>query len=179
MASIMETERLLLRAWRLDEIEQAFAVYGDPVVTRHLGDGIPVPDLAEMRVWLEERIRRHAVFQERGFGGWAIVEREGGRAVGTALLKPLPPENRDIEIGWHLARSAWGRGYASEAARALLRHGFQTLGLERIHAVVQLGNDRSCKVALGLGMRRAGQTTKYYDGEVVDLFVMDRAEYSR
>jgi [ribosomal protein S5]-alanine N-acetyltransferase len=178
MGSIIETERLLLRAWRLEEAEQAFAIYGDPEVMRYIGDGRTILDLAAQRPWLEERIRRHERFQASGLGGWAIEERETGCAVGTALLKPLPPDNQDIEVGWHLARRVWGRGYASEAGRALLRHGFLTLGLERIHAVVLPENVNSTKVARRIGMRHVGQTTKYYSGELVELFILDRRDFA-
>jgi ribosomal-protein-alanine N-acetyltransferase len=174
---VFETERLLLRAWRMEDADAAFAIYGDPEVVRFLGDGRTVADLAAQRAWLAERIVRHERFQAKGFGGWAIVERESGRVVGTALLKPLPPEDQDIEVGWHLTRRAWGRGYASEAGMALLWYGFTVRELDRIHAVVQPENARSAAVALRLGMRHLGRTTKYYDGELLELFAIDRGDF--
>jgi RimJ/RimL family protein N-acetyltransferase len=90
------------------------------------------------------------------------------------LLKPLPPTTDDIEVGWHLARRVWGRGYASEAARALLRYGFETLRLDEILAVVDPANERSAAVTRRVGMVWRERTTRYYDGIALDLFAITR-----
>ena len=86
-----------------------------------------------------------------GFGNWAIVEKESGRVVGAVILQPLPG-HPEIEVGWHLARRAWGKGYATESARLGVDYGFETLGLNRIVAVINPANHRSLAVAERLGM---------------------------
>jgi RimJ/RimL family protein N-acetyltransferase len=90
------------------------------------------------------------------------------------LLKQLPPTTDQIEIGWHLARRVWGKGYASEAARVVLQYGFLDLGLERIFAVIKPGNARSVAVARRIGMQLLERTSKYYGGEELDLYIADR-----
>ena len=119
----------------------------------------PRPAREDQRAHLQrildmQRLRRH------GQGVWAIEPRDGGPAIGTAALKPLQ-EGREIEVGWHLARSMWGNGYATEAGRALVRHGFDTLRLARIVAVVHPGNVASVRVVERLGMRPIGRGRHY------------------
>ncbi len=78
-------------------------------------------------------------------------------------------EGRDYEVGWHLRRSAWGKGYATEAGRAALNYGFTVLGLPIIYAVTHPQNYASMRVAQRLGMTHRGRTNRYYDMEL-DLF---------
>lgn len=179
MKSVIETERLLLRDWQLEDTAAAFAIYGDPEVVRFLGDGEPMPDLIAQRAWLAERIERHRSLKLKGLGAWALVERNTEKIVGTMLLKPLPPNNREIEVGWHLARGVWGRGYASEAGAAVLGYGFFVLKLEAIYAVIKPSNTRSVGVAVRLRMRWVERTTRYYDGAELDLFVIEREWFDR
>jgi RimJ/RimL family protein N-acetyltransferase len=85
--------------------------------------------------------------------------------VGTAIHKPVDEKPAaPIEIGWHLARRAWGRGYATEAGRALLVHGHQRLGERHLIALIEPANDRSIAVARRIGMIDAGRTRAFYDG---------------
>jgi RimJ/RimL family protein N-acetyltransferase len=79
----------------------------------------------------------------------------------------------DVEVGWHLARAHWGHGYATEAARALINHGFHTLNLDTINAVVNPANAASIRVTQRLGMTPLGRTRKYYNA-VVELFRLPR-----
>jgi RimJ/RimL family protein N-acetyltransferase len=165
---------LQLREWRLDDADAALQIYGDPEVVQFLGDGKPVPDLATQRHWLTERIERYRTSALAGFGAWAMVERDTEQVVGTMLLKPLPPTTDEIEIGWHLARRAWGRGYATEAGRAVLRYGFVDLRLDRIVAVIRPANARSAAVALRIGMGWLERVNRYYGGEALDLYAIER-----
>jgi len=93
------------------------------------------------------------------------------------LLKPLPPTTDEIEVGWHLIRRVWGRGYASEGAVAVLRYGFETLELDQILAVVEPANHRSAAVARRIGMQWLERTTRYYGGISLDLFGVMRAAW--
>jgi RimJ/RimL family protein N-acetyltransferase len=95
------------------------------------------------------------------FGAWAVVERGRDVPAGSVLLKPLPNGEGEIEIGWHLHPDSWGRGIATEAAAAVLAHGFAS-GLEEIWAVTYLDNDRSIGVCRKIGMRLLGITHRWY-----------------
>ncbi len=146
------------------------AIAGDPEVMRYIGDGTP---------WSEERSRQFVerqieVFQDRAFCLWKLVPAEGGPLIGFCGLQPLA-ETPDIEIGWWLARSMWGRGLATEAARAALRDGFERIGLDRIVSIAQPPNTASIRIMAKLGMRNEGVTA--FRGIPVVFFVITRQEY--
>ena len=159
MSAVFETERLLIRPYTPDDAADAFEMYGDPEVTRFLGDGIVEESVETQREALERVNRRYAELGA-GFGFWAIVEKATGRIAGTLILKPMPGST-EIEVGWHLARRAWGNGYATEAARRCLQYAFETLGLKRIVAVTMPENERSMAVARRLGMKHEGRARAY------------------
>jgi RimJ/RimL family protein N-acetyltransferase len=169
---VFETERLVVRRWSLDDTPAAFAIYGDPDVMHFLGDGTPMPDIAAQRDRLAQRIRGYD--EHPGLGGWAMQRRGDGAVIGSVLLQPLPGDER-VEVGWHLARAAWGGGYATEAARGALDHGFSRLELRDIFAVVNAGNTRSLAVVGRLGMVPLGPTGRYY-GQTLELFVAARLD---
>lgn len=166
----LETERLLMRRWTLDDAEAALEMYGDPEVTRYL-PGAAVPDLPAMRERLTAMKERAAVYGP-DLGTLAVVHE--GHVVGCALIKPLPgPDDElteDIEIGWHLARRHWGKGLATEMGRALLAYGVDTLGLPDLHAVVDPPNTASMRVAQRVGLTHVGRTRAYYAGIELEHF---------
>ena len=161
-----ETDRLAARRWSMKDAQAAFAIYGHPDVTRFLDQ--PFESVEEIRRRLERIVARDVALADRGMGSWALAEKETGQLVGSVLLKPLP-DTEEIEVGWHLRRDAWGRGYATEAGRAMCDYGFDTLGLEVIHAVIDQQNRRSRGVADRLGMRCLGATDRFYQ-RTLDLF---------
>jgi len=147
----LRTERLLLRAWRESDREPFARLNADPRVTEHLQGPLT---RAESDA-LVNRIRAH--FAERGFGLWAleipgVADFAGFAGLSvpsfTAAFTPC------VEIGWRLAAEQWGRGYATEAARAALRYGFGTLGLAEVVSFTVPANARSRRVMERLGMRR-------------------------
>lgn len=158
LGSTIETERLVIRPWALDEIDRFFDIYRREEVSRWFS-GAPMRD----REQAVERMERGlaALAENPRLGSWAVVERQTGVPAGTVLLKPLPDGAGEIEIGWHLHPDRWGRGYASEAAGALLARGFAD-GLEEIWAVVDPANDRSIAVCRRIGMRLLGITERWY-----------------
>jgi [ribosomal protein S5]-alanine N-acetyltransferase len=187
----LESERLVLRPWSPDEAEAAFRIYGDPEVARWLS-GVPEASVETQRAMIA-KVNDAYDRLPGGYGWWALEPREGGPPVGTGLLKPLPhsdetdlwrafrdggppPPVHEIEVGWHLAREAWGRGFATEAARRLLDHGFGELGLAEVHAVLYAENERSARVAGRLGMTRLGPTDRFY-GVTVEHYVLRRPEW--
>jgi len=167
---ILHTPRLELRPWRMEDVEAAHKIYGDPHVTRYIGGHTPA-DLDEMRAHLQEKMARNAASPE-GLGSWAVWHHEA--LIGNGLLKPLPgadgSPSGEVEVGWHLARAWWGRGFATEVGRRLLDHGLRKLKLSRIHAVMEPPNAASQRVAVRLGMVHTGQTTAFYDGLTLEQY---------
>jgi ribosomal-protein-alanine N-acetyltransferase len=170
-STLFETPRLLARRWTFDDAPAVLALFSDPEVARFL-PGAVMADLDAARAMVQRNLDRY-VNLGGVMGGFALVEKNTGAIVGNTLIKPLPDGSghptTDIEIGWHLARAQWGRGYATEGARACLDYGFETLHLPIIHAVVDPRNERSLRVARRLGMIHRGQTDAYY-GQTVEWF---------
>jgi RimJ/RimL family protein N-acetyltransferase len=149
-----ETGRLALRPRTPAADEACFALDGDPEVTRFVPR--PWSDEAGHRAFIAARTRGP---YPPGLGYWTITDRTDGLAfLGWVLLIPSDAVGPEIEIGWRLARAAWGRGYATEAARPLLRHAFAGLGLDEVIAEVLPGNQASIGVAAKLGLRAEGQS---------------------
>ena len=100
----------------------------------------------------------------------AIVNRDCGELIGKCLLFSYEPESRRAEIGFGIASSAWGRGYIQEAARELLRHGFETLGLNRVEAEIDPSNAASGRALERLGFSKEGLLRQRWiiDGQVSD-----------
>ncbi|MEA2124958.1 MAG: hypothetical protein QOI80_1740 [Solirubrobacteraceae bacterium] len=142
------------------------ALCADPEVMEHLGGAEPQVVSAE----LSERIGDHwATF---GFGLWACLD--GEACVGFAgAARPGPNWTAfgdDVEIGWRLARAAWGRGFATEGARLALPAVAEHLGLERVIAFIAPGNTRSRAVARRLGMQRIGDARHTHLDQYVDVY---------
>lgn len=172
---IFETPRLVIRPWALEDAEAGFAIYGDPEVTRYVtGDGAAASSVDAVRRQLEVIVQRASRGDHLGF--WAIERRDDGSVIGTAAMVPLENRGPEIEIGWHLARAAWGLGFASETGVGLLRHGFETLGHESLLAVVHPENERSLRVCDRIGMRSIG--SRMYEGHLEEFFVAERASWS-
>ncbi|MCB9850096.1 MAG: GNAT family N-acetyltransferase [Phycisphaerales bacterium] len=165
-----EMPRLVAGIWRVELAPQALAIYGDAEVTRMLHRE-PVPDEAGARQWIQEYVERNATFPA-GCGIWPLFEKDGGALVGSIVLKPLP-ECSEIEVGWHLGRFAWGKGYATEAGQAAIAYGFAKLGLDVIYAITLSTNTRSMNVCRRVGMKHLGKTDKYH-GIVTELFAIQR-----
>jgi RimJ/RimL family protein N-acetyltransferase len=114
---------------------------------------------------------------ERGYGRWAIRERESGAWAGLAILQPFGPglegvDPEAVEVGWWIEPAVWGRGYATEAARAVVAEGFDTHGLAQIWARIYPQNAASQRVAAKLGMRRVGEARNQF-GVDAWIYVVD------
>lgn len=144
----LESERLLLRGLEPGDLDAYAAMYADPDVMHHLEGGRPLDRAAAWR-----SIAVHlGHWQLRGFGQWALIERTSGAFVGRAGL--WQPEGwPGLEVGWTLAREHWGRGFATEAARAALQHAFETLAATRVISLIASDNQRSIRVAERIGER--------------------------
>ncbi|MBD2308408.1 GNAT family N-acetyltransferase [Chroococcidiopsis sp. FACHB-1243] len=167
MSTIAQTDRLTIRSWIPEEdAESAFQIYSDPEVTRFL---MTKTNCVEDAVKLLERWVSLST-QLNGGGFWAVVNQENQEILGTIILIPLRDESeqwtQDYEIGWHLKKSAWGNGYATEAARAILDYGFNILKLPIIYSVTRPENTASIRVMQRLNMIPIGRTHKYYKMEL-------------
>lgn len=149
--SELHTDRLTLRGWRDSDLEPWAAMNADPEVREHLGD-LLTREQSDASV-----ARFQAEFDQRGYGWWAVEVRATGEFIGFAGLDPVDEGMpfTGVEIGWRLARTAWGRGYATEAALAVVSYGFDTLGLSEILAVTTSTNIRSQAVMHRIGMTRS------------------------
>jgi len=161
VAERLETERLILRPWREEDAGEALDIYGDTGVARWLSPAMDlVPDVNAMRQVLQQWIAEDARLVSPA-GRWAIERREDHRVVGGAGLLPLPPDDDDVEMGWQLNPQVWGRGYATEAGRAMARWAFAE-GFDEVLAVARVTNARAEATARRIGMEWVGETEKYY-----------------
>lgn len=173
----MKSDRLILRPWMIpQDLEAAFTIYSDPQVMKYLGDRQTVNTIEAAAERLQN-ILSHYSQLNNGTGYWAIVLQTTGNIVGSIIIKQLPDNQgnptQDYEIGWHLRKDAWGKGYATEAAKILIHYGFTQLNLPVIYAVTHPDNRASIAVTQRLGMTPLGRTTKYYNTEV-ELFGLNR-----
>jgi RimJ/RimL family protein N-acetyltransferase len=147
----METERLIMRRWREEDREPFAAMNADPEVMEHF----PATLTREQSDAMVDKIERQ--FDERGYSLWALEERASGRFIGFTGLAwqtfdaPFLPA---AEVGWRLARSAWGHGYATEAAGRAVAYAFTEAGLDEIISMTAARNLRSRAVMERLGMTR-------------------------
>lgn len=152
----LRTERLILRPWTDDDFVPFAAMSADPRVMETLMGPVPRETSDAVATRLKSQIERD------GFGFWAMelpgvapfIGFTGIRVVDFAAPFVPPPPARIVEIGWRLAHEHWGKGYATEAARAALDFGFGPLGLEEIVALTAETNTRSQAVMERLGMTR-------------------------
>jgi ribosomal-protein-alanine N-acetyltransferase len=147
----LRTERLLLRRWRAAD-RDAFAEMN---ADREVMEYFPEPLAREESDALVDRIE--AGFEQRGFGFWAVELADSSEFIGFTGLAVLGFEAHftpAVEVGWRLKRSAWGHGYATEAARAAVTYGFGDVGLRQIVSFTPTDNMRSRAVMQRLGMTR-------------------------
>jgi len=148
----LETERLQLRPFTLEDEAAVFALASDPEVARFVRFEAH-RTLAETRAFLElveQHYRRGDPF------AWAIVRREDDRLIGSCGFVSQAVERCSAEIGYWLGKAYWGRGYAVEAARALVQFGFQQMGLARVEAKCFIENHAGQRVIEKLGMKCEG-----------------------
>ncbi|MGC9499515.1 GNAT family N-acetyltransferase [Streptomyces sp. WG7] len=146
----LRTDRLLLREWRTSDLGPWAAMNADPVVREYF-PGVLTREQSEASV-----ARFQADLVRRGWGWWAVEVVATGEFIGFTGLDPVEDGMpfTGVEAGWRLARSAWGRGCATEAARAVVSHAFREIGLAEVLAVTTATNLRSQAVMRRIGMTR-------------------------
>lgn len=149
---MIETDRLILRAWRDADRAPFHAMGNDPQVMEYLG---PFQTRAETDAAID---RQNGGIARLGHGFWAVERRADGAFLGFCGIKQGPdatPIQGEIEIGWRLATTFWGQGYAREAAQASLDWGWEHLDVPGIAAITTVNNVRSAGLMERLGMARA------------------------
>jgi RimJ/RimL family protein N-acetyltransferase len=145
--AFIETERLILRTWMPSDAPALLEMSSDPEVTRFLPMS-SAPTLESISAWVERQMDE----QEReGFSVWPVIRKEDGKLIGRCGLPRLPEGY--VEVAWVFERSAWGFGFATEAARAAAAYARNTLRLPELFALINPANSASIAVAYHLGMR--------------------------
>jgi RimJ/RimL family protein N-acetyltransferase len=145
MDALLETDRLVLRRLTEADVDQLQALHNDPDVMRYLTGGEPVS---------REEIARDVRDRFAVDGYWAAIERETGEFLGWFALHPAKDHDPDqFELGYRLCKAAWGKGYATEGSRALIRKGFSEWGMRRVWAQTMAVNAASRRV-----MEKSGLT---------------------
>jgi RimJ/RimL family protein N-acetyltransferase len=146
-AYFLATARLGFGRWTTDDWPLAWALWGDPEVSGMLGGPF---SKEQVRARLEREIDCQAT---HGVQYWPIFLLDGGSHAGCAGLRPYRPEEGILELGYHLRRDCWGRGLATEAAQAVVRFAFDTLGVRALFAGHHPANDGSRRVLEKLGFQ--------------------------
>ncbi len=153
MPVYLETERLILRRFTPDDLDDIVALDADPAVMRYITGGRPTPR-EEIR---DDGLPFELASYERSdrYGCWAAIERGTGAFLGWFRLRPRHGSpDEEPELGYRLVASAWGRGYATEGSRALIRKAFEDLGVRRVYATTVVANVASWRVMEKAGLRR-------------------------
>jgi len=167
-APVVETERLVLRGYRLEDFPHVVAAWADPEVVRHIG-GRP---FTEEETWTRF-LRNTALWPMLGYGYWAATERRTGRYIGDVgfadFKREIEPSLKGVpEVGWVLVRAAHGMGYATEAAQAAIRWLEGALGPQRTVCIIDEANHASIRVAQKCGYREFARAP--YKGVTVVMF---------
>ena len=150
MTTFLETERLVLRQFTADDVDDLLALDLDPLVRRFVEDGEPVT-----REEAADTIEHFRRYYERGdvFGFWATIEKDSGRFIGWFHFRPLPDAPADEpELGYRLVADAWNKGYGTEGSRALIDMGFRTPLVARVVAATMAVHLASRRVMEKAGM---------------------------
>ena len=144
----LETENLILRPFKDDDVDDYFGVLDSPEVRRwlHIPESLDRSDAWQQMAWFVGQ------WELRGTGHWALEEKKSGQFVGRAGLHR--PERHDwpgVEVGWLLHPDYWGRGYATEAGAAAVHYGFEDLQVDKLFSCILPENHRSQAVAKRLG----------------------------
>lgn len=164
---VLETARLRLREYRLEDFAHVYAMWTDPEVTKHFEKG----SFTEESVWTKF-LRKVGHWQVLGFGYWIVEEKNSGRFVGEAGFGDykrdiIPSIKGEPEIGWAFAASAHGKGYATEAAKAAIEWGDAFFGPVRMSCIISAGNAPSVRVAEKCGFKETCRTTYYGEGVIL------------
>ncbi|WP_300014989.1 GNAT family N-acetyltransferase [Pseudonocardia sp.] len=160
METFLETERLALRQFGPDDVDLLVQLHNDPDVMRFLGPCVETAELVRT-----ERLPYFRRLYDQGYGYWAAVEKATGTFLGWFLFRPpkVDPEPAVLELGYRLHTAAWGRGFATEGAIALVDRGFTEMGARRVVADTMAVNAGSRRVLEKAGLRHVRTVHPHYD----------------
>jgi len=169
----IETERLIIRPFQAIDLDENYnQIYGSAEVMRYLGDG-----KLRTREDAERSMNRFVEYGiEHGYTIWAVIDKESQRFLGHCGLIQLRNEPETVEVAYAFGKPYWGKGFATESARACLRYGFEVAKLDRIIGLTYPENKPSQHVLQKIGMQPQGQTDKYYNLNF-SLFDLTRDAY--
>ncbi len=173
----IETARLVLRQPVLADVPALAEINADPEVMRYIGDG-SVRTADQTARGIRQVIGDWA---ERGYGMFSVDRRDTGEYLGwVTLAEPtfLPEVLPAVEIGWRLGRRNWGQGFATEAAREVVRFGFESCGLDRVLSIRHPDNHASRRVMEKLGLHFDFQTTVPAHGLPAMVYSISRSEFA-
>jgi RimJ/RimL family protein N-acetyltransferase len=173
---ILQTQRLTLRQFTEDDVDNLFDLNRDPEVMRYLTGGKPTP----RAVLQDSVIPFHLTVYQRldRLGTWAAESNATGEFLGWFHFRPGPDEDiTNIDLGYRLRRSAWNKGYATEGSRALIDMGFTDLGVERVFAHTMTVNAASRRVLEKCGLRLV-RTTPYEGSDPIEGAEQGEVEYA-
>ena len=134
----LETENLLLREFTLDDVDAMYPILSHPEVMRF---SLGVMSRQQVGEFIQRCLNE---YEEHGFGPWAIIDNNSEKIIGYCGIKPqIVDDQKEIELGYRLAREYWGQGYGVEAALACRDHATQHFGLQRLIAIIEPANTRS------------------------------------
>jgi len=171
----LETERLVLRAFRESDLDAWAAIMGDPDVARYIA---PAP-MDRGEAW-RSMASSLGHWMLRGYGAWAVERKSDAAMIGRVGM--IHPEGwAGLEIGWTLGKAAWGKGYATEAAAAAMRYAFLTQPVARLISNIDPENVASQAVAIRLGETKAERSVLRVGGKdyPVDIWAITRGEWQR
>jgi RimJ/RimL family protein N-acetyltransferase len=167
----LEAPRLLLREFVAEDVDPLFRIIGDSETMRYYLRPFTREETEE---WIGRNQRRYAEF---GYGLWAVLLKGSGELIGDCgLCWQEVDHERLLEVAYHIRRDCWGHGYATEAARACMRYGFETLGMAKIMSLIRPENTQSRRVAEKNGLRIERQTMRV--GLVHDVLAIGREQWN-
>lgn len=171
MNRIIETERVLLRPFCLEDIERFAEICANPNVMRYIGDGKPVSrDVIAEKIpeWIE-------LYEKQNYGLMALVMKDTDEFIGfCGFIHQTVDGNEYIELGYRLDEAYWGQGIATEAALAVRDYAFNVLEIPMLISIINHQNDVSKRVAKKVGMKLMKQTN--FKNVLVDVFCLKREE---
>lgn len=151
MTTIIETERLILRTWEKEDAEAYFQINQDPKVIEFLLGPLTMEQVNDFILQMNSQS------DKRGYAAWAVCLKETSELIGFIGLNYIEwesPFTPAVEVAWRLGSQFWGRGYATEGAKAALEYGFKNCGLKEIIAITVPANVRSIRVMEKIGLKR-------------------------
>ncbi|MEL6972223.1 MAG: GNAT family N-acetyltransferase [Bacteroidota bacterium] len=176
MKVFVETDRFLMREFLESDVDELFLLESDPEVYRYLG----MPAVASKDQMPEMIAYVRQQYVDNGIGRWVVIEKDTGVLVGWSGLKyetVVQPGQPYFDLGYRFRREYWGKGIASETARASLDYGFKVMQLEQICAAAHIENIGSNRVLQKMGMRQG--ELFHFEGMPHNWYLLDRQDWGR